>query len=531
MVSLLKSVSSRFSELSVQLRQPVVFVTLIIMAAAFLLLRCVTQSGIIVTPDSATYLSVAESAATDVSLVSHANERLSHFPPGYSVSIAAFSKLSGFDVRFGSPRMLNALLFAVFIGASFSFFSATTQRSEFGAFIVLLFMTSSHLVLQFANALSEAPFIAMSGLATFVVSRYLASGNSRLVWIFGCLIGYAFLLRFVGIVWIVVYVFVIAIRQGTGREKLRREIIFLLTSMGPMILWLVSRWWVDVSSTNRTLRWHPISFSDFFQMLEVLVSYFFVDGPFRFLGGLMLVALLFTAITHKHWWKFADHKEPAICFVVVSSALLVAYCSFLLLSRSLFDRATPFDTRLLAPVVWMLIPAGCLAVQFSVARITESGRAVAVFLSGACFLASIASSMDAYLYRMEASRSGEIGLNSELEKDRRIHRWLADHSSKTIIYTNKPWMPYLASKVRPVVSLPLHCDYTSGAINTDFDGEREALRRLLEEKQAVAVYWTGDQHDNAYQCLTLDELKAISSPNQIRAYDRFVTFGIPELQE
>ncbi len=509
---------------------------------AFLVLRYSTESGIIVSPDSATYLSVAKSVKTELTLTDHTQERLSHFPPGYSLTIAAFSKMTGFDVRFGGPRMLNTLCFSVFVFSVCLFFTSTTGSSFFGSLTAILLLTNSHMVTQFSMALSEGPFIVAASIGVFSLANYLSSGRELALRVAAISVGCAFLIRFVGIVWIGCFALLVIVdRRRLVKGRFQRLLEFLLVSCSPMAAWLVSCWLLALSGTNRRFRWHPVSGEDLFQLYRNVTAYFFLeDGLLWEISGFaLLVICVIGAARVLFVYIFASQQDAmgspklamAAAFVLVAVLVMTVYSLFLIFSRSLLDRATPFDSRLVGPIAWMLVPAGCMALSFwweTDSRLPLPPRDICIAL---CTLVSLSGSIDDFVYRMERCHFGQMGLNAGLETDRLVHRWLRDHPETVVVYSNKPWMPYLATNVMSLRYLPQRGDYTSGATNERYDSDAAELRDLLQAGKAVIVYWTDEPHEPSYQCMSLPEVLELASGLETHTYVRYSTVGFPLLTE
>ena len=495
---------------------------------AFLLLRYATEAGILVSPDSATYLAVAESLDKDRTFSDAFGVRLSHYPPGYPLSLYATSTLTGFDVRHGAPRFFHCVCYATFVAVSFVFFAYATGSRLFAAIACGLLMFSIQLLSLFASAWSDAPFLCAVALATYAICYYFDSGSKLSLGLAATFTAYAFLLRFVGIVWIIGFAMSMLYRGGMNRQTVRSGLTFVGISIVPMLAWIASGWIFGASSTNRTIAWHPVSTGDVSQLCTTLTTFFFVqDGKLWVcLGVLMFVATLAGFLKH----IAGSSRPPSLggSFVLLTVTLTVGYCGFLILSKSIMDRATPFDTRLLAPICWMSIPAAAISVG-AISNVSSALRnIVRDSVIAILFVIVFGTSLSTLAYRMPRCQSGENGLNADLEKDQVIHRWLRDNTGERIVYSNKPWLPYLATKLRSIRLLPTKVDYTSGQINESYDTQVAEIRQRVASGTALVVYWTDGIFDDAYSPILLEELEVIFGRSLVH-YDRFSTVGIPEL--
>ncbi len=499
---------------------------------AFLLMRIATQAGVLVNPDSATYLAVAESLRTESSFSDAFGDRLSHYPPGYPVSLYAISSLTGLDIRNGSPRFFHCACYALFIAVSFVFFAHATGSRFFGSVVSTLLLLSVHLVTLFASALSDGPFLCAVALATYAVCCYLQSRSRLSLRVAAALTAYAFLLRFVGIIWVTGFALSVWYLGGVTRQSIRDAMIFAGISMAPMFLWVASGLVFGGNPTNREITWHPVDGSDVLQLFTSLTTFSFVQtgNLWVCLGALVgLVAQIGFVREIAGCRSGRTELRCAGAFVILAAVISLGCGGFLVISKSLIDRATPFDARLLAPVSWMLIPAAALSVG-AMDRLKPSRQsALRDSVIGLLLVIVFASSLNTFVYRLPRCQSGELGLNDDIELDRILHRWLLDNAGERLVYSNKPWLPYLASKLRSVRPLPVKVDYTSGLVNHSYVQQVGEIQDKIKQGTAMIVYWTDGIADDAYSPMSLDEVKAVGQPGFWVDYDRFSTVGIPIL--
>lgn len=502
---------------------------ILLAVVAFFVIRCSTASGILVTPDSAAYLSAADSLESNGTFTIYDGKRLSHYPPGYPLSLAFFAMSTPYEGRYGAPRMLNALGYSLFIGVVCVYFGAVANSIYFGTTSGVIAILSINLLDQYSTALSEGPFISASSVATFFFMLYIAYRVRWHLRICSLIIGYAFLVRFVGIVWIFAFALLLLLRRVSWRQFLLELQDLLLLAMLPMCIWVGSCRLYGLSATNRALAWHPVSCADVKYLLHQLLTFSFISGDAVFVmaGGCLVCTIVLFALRRLL-------QKPAWCVVdstVVTAAVLIsAYLSFIVFSRSFADRATPFDARILGPIAWLVVPVGCLAFgawtwkKVGAGSVQSRGLAI-----GACLLLTVAGSIEDFLERIRINGRGEAALNAEIEADRLIHRWLANIESDTTIYSNMPWLPYLSKQIVPVLRLPLKADYTSGVANASYFTEVKDVERRLGERVAVVVYWTYQEHEDAYDCMSLNEILRAARGLEVHHYGRFCTVGIPRL--
>ncbi len=508
----------------------VVLVTVILFGIAMIVLRCATEFGILVSPDSATYLSVAESLQEKQTFTTYENARLSHYPPGYPLTLAGFSAVTPFDVRFGGPRMVHSLAFAIFVSSTFVFLFYASRSMLFSVLSSLLVLNSIHLINVFSLALSEGPFICATAIGTFLLSAHIASGRMRELRLAAVFVGYACLVRFVGIVWIGCFAFLLLCSERQFRRAVWNVTEFVAISATPMLVWFGTSLFTSESATNRSFAWHPVGLADAKELLVSFLIFFTIqDGMLWLCVGALLSGACLVFTLKRIFCRAIARSELSSIFVCIVTVTVVGYFIFLVLSKSFIDRATPFDARLLSPVAWVMIPAGCmsLAPNLNLSRLQPA--TIRDCTLGCCFLLVVGGSIDTFLFRFESCRTGKLGLSGRLEEDRILHRWLSDMPKEVLVYSDLPFLPYLARKVRPSLSLPDKSNYTSGGRNEDYGQQVEVVRQMLQNGRAVLVYWEDAAYKEFHTPMTWEEILDVSRGLEVHRYSRYSTVGIPLL--
>jgi hypothetical protein len=386
-----------------------------------------------------------------------------------------------------------------------------------------------------ASALSEIPFLVFSamgwmGLSCWFVTRY------RLPIVI-CAVAFALacLTRYIGVVWPCVASLLLLFDTSGGyvHQRILRAVKFSSISLGPLFLWLL---FFDGPAGGRAIAWHPIDFERISQGFHSLAKSVGLESPV--IGALIFVLILAIPIgsVARHCLGKSppdpkgnscigdSFKLPSIlCF----NAL--AYFAFLVLSISLIDRATPLDTRILLPVIWM-VPVLVIAVLGSLPDFLRPIRAAGFFV---LFILCIAQVLWDWTPVAASWNRDGLGLSHvSVRYDRilgklRKHPDLRGATPRTMTYSNVPWTIYLTSGIH-ARALPAREDYTSGRPNLEFDRALDEIVSKVKRGEALVVMDT--QYTDPYFLPPSHEFFIESDIAQIperQEGDRFLIFGSP----
>ena len=182
---------------------------------------------------------------------------------------------------------------------------------------------------------------------------------------------------------------------------------------------------------------------------------------------------------------------------------LVGYLAFLCISISLFDRATPLDSRILLPAIWGVIFLVCESLWATTLQ--------RVGLQNVCFWVLLLWFGMRGVYETVPVISGierdGIGLSTAGVLYDRSLGWVREQCPKNVkVYSNVSWIPWLVCK-RPVLQLPSRVDYTSGRPVLDY---QLLLDRAVEDvRRGEAIFVIDTEYDDPnYLTPTLKDLVA-----------------------
>lgn len=457
-----------------------------IFAAFFLSVWFLTANlGVGTTPDSSSYLSIAANLRGDLDYRSHYEETSAHFPPAYPAMIAATSVFTFRDVRHGAPRLLSAALFGLVGALSWAVLRSggSSPAGSLAGCSLILFQPA--ISLYSITALTEVPSLAFTIAGWLLFHLSLSRGSRR--WLFGSaiLFSIAVLIRYANVVWPCVAGFLLFIRQGSPWfTRLRDAVLYGLLAIGPGAAWMIAwKWWGDAPA--RQVAWHPVASDTLSQGLETLGRA--VGLPGAWAGA--CVALVFLSVSIYLWIAHRRNTGPDTPSRTTSlgpglGLYALAYVAFLLLSISLFDRATPLDERILLPLIWMLPIVAIIAVET-----VSAGRPRFRFIT--LILVALLSLGQLFLFwtprASDWQRDGSGLSHFSVRYDKTLGT-LREEGFEDIeaIYSNVPWIVYMTAKVDAWL-LPSTEDYTSGERNADYEAQLAGIVQRAAAEEVLVV--------------------------------------------
>ena len=440
------------------------------------------------------------------------NGPVTHFPPGFS-SVLAFFGLFGLDPLRGT-RFVNALLFGANAGLLGILAWRMTPSLTAGLVLAALFVGSGEMLQVHGFAMSEPLFIFFSLLSLWMFDIYFERPPSRFGWkgsgkgrwwlIFcATFTGMAYLTRYAGLALVAAFVVALFILHDTWRDRFGNAAIFLAGFLPWALGWAIRNLIVAENATNRVLVWHPIPaenwttafrvFSNFLIPVEAWRREIFKAGIIPWVTAVVLGAVL-TWILLKGWQYFPKHQQPSKgersegearqIIPFVTGLYLFAYIASILASMTLFDAATPFELRILSPVLVCLL---ILLVYFGV-WLKDKRREVVIVLT----LIVLGFSFYKQSVVFDRWSKGGMGYASFQWYDSEAMAFLRTLPDDVTIYTNEPGAVYLYTD-RGSAVLPDRYDSATAQARTGFE---EGVARLQAEINAgravMALFRSGD---------------------------------------
>ncbi len=493
------------------------FLTLILIAViGTLLVLKATPEGLELSDDSIAYIAGARSMLAgngyrEVWLES--NQPVTHFPPGFS-SVLAFLGLFGLDPLRGT-RFVNALLFGINAGLLGILIWRMTPSLTAGLVAAGLFVTSGDMLPVHVAAMSEPLFIFLSLLSFWTFDLYFELPPSSVGrgisgewwWLVACgaLAGMAYLTRYAGLALVVTYLVAIVILRSTWRKRFTSIGIFLAGFLPFALGWALRNRLVAENATNRAFAWHPITaenleigrytFSSFLIPVEswrraLAQIPFAVEGLLLVILGAVMVWTLFRA------WKYFSKprqaselkrggKESREVISFTTGLYIFAYLTSIVASMTMFDAATKFKLRILAPVfVGLLI----LLVAFGI-WMRKNYRPLVVVATILAFALSIYKQSVTFAHWSQ----GGLGYASFQWYDSEAMAYLRELSEGVSIYTNEPAAVYLYTG-RGARVLPSRYDSATAQERTGYEESLLAVQNDVMQGRAVVALFDGNDN-------------------------------------
>lgn len=448
---------------------------------------CTSRFGVGVTPDSATYLSQAESLRTAGRMLDYSQSFTVHYPPGYSALLAVTSFVSRRDIRHGTPRLLSAMVVGGTLFAVHIWFSLLQMRPLTRATGMVALGFHPVLLEYGICALTDCLFVAVIAGCLCALELWGQQGGSLWFWIAVMCSALGLMTRYAGVVWPVCCAAALLLQAGKSWSRASAEAtLFFVASVAPLLIWLLFVRFMTAGSAPRSIAFHPPTAEVLRQGLSVICGSLGLQGhdnsvliPVIMAAGGCLASALLRRFSHG---SFETDGHSSSLSVRVVGLYLIGYPLFLLLSITFLDRATPLDGRILLSCIWALILAFTWLVHigFRDNRVCEVGCWMLIVWFGTRGLVDTVP-------RLAAWRENGYGLAcAEVLYDRNLKYVREVASAETRVYSNVSWSVWLACR-RPVSQLESRFDYTSGEANSMFDQSLQGVIHEVQQGKAIVV--------------------------------------------
>jgi 4-amino-4-deoxy-L-arabinose transferase-like glycosyltransferase len=402
------------------------------------------------TSDSAVYLSSADSPIHGIQLTTNVGEPagtpLTHYPPLYPLLLAG-ARATG--VSFLHAAVALDVLAYLCTAFGVYWFLVRAEKPWWAALAVLLLVCAGPVYYADSIVGPDGPAIALMILALCLASEYLRKGELRILVFCGVTLAAALLLRYVCAAFIgAACVAVFCGERADWRGKVRSALLLGAIASAPLALVLVVNRLLAGSATDRSAHIHLVKASTLGDLADTLSAVFL---PYQ-LPGWFRCALLGAAAVLVIRAAFSRQRLGQS--VRVAALFLGCYLVFLLVSMSLFDAATPFDDRILAPAVALI----CILTALLVGMAWEGSSRIGRVATALVLLAGV--SVEAAHARAVLKISAQAWSAEHLRGEYSAILPLVQRLPKSAaIYTNVPFELYLVSG-RNARTLPRVIGYT-----------------------------------------------------------------------
>lgn len=477
-----------------------------------LLVLKATPEGLGLSDDSIAYIAGARSMVAgngyrEAWLAS--NGPVTHFPPAFS-SLLAFFGTFGIDPLRG-VRWVNAFLFGLNAALLGVLGWRMTPHVIGGVVLAALFVTSGEMFQVHAVAMSEPLFIFLSLLSFWMFDLYFERDH-HWWWLIACgtFVGIAYLTRYAGLALVATFVVALLILHTNWRKRLTGIGIFLVSTLPWILGWSIRNRMLAGNATNREFAWHPLTadninpglrvFSDFLIPISswqrtLSKQTWIVEALIIIVLGIILVWVIVTA------WKYLSRPQPteggreAKEVISFTTGLYVfAYLASIVASMLMFDAATKFKLRILAPVlVSLLVLLVCFFIWLRNRR-----RDVLIVLT----ILVLGVSIYKQVVTVSTWEKSGLGYASFQWYDSKAMAVLRQLPQNMMIYTNEPGAVYLYTG-RGCYVLPDRFDSATALIRANFEEGLGSMKADINSGKAVlALFDHGDNVASDVPALT-----------------------------
>jgi len=491
-----------------------------------------TPDGLGLSDDSIAYIAGARSMAAgngyrEAWLAS--NQPVTHFPPAFS-SVLAFFGYFGIDPLRGA-RWINAVFFGLNAWLLGILGWRMTPSLSAGLVLAALFVTSSEMFQVHAVTMSEPLFIFLSLLSFWMFDLHFErrGGGEGWLWLIACgtFVGMAYLTRYAGLALAGTFVVALFVLHTGWRKKLVSAGIFLASVIPWALGWSIRNRLVAGNTTNRAFAWHPLTPENIDPGLRVFSEIFIPIEPWRrevfkqtgIIEGMIILVLGAVLVwVMVKGWKYLSKPQSLTAGPSVQSAsqspsgnggseakevisfttglYIFAYLASIVASMLMFDAATKFKLRILAPVLVSLL----ILLVASGIWMRSKRRAVVIVLT---LLVLGVSIYKQFITINTWGRSG-LGYASFQWYDSKAMAFLRELPDEVIIYTNEPGAVYLYTG-RGCYVLPDRFDSATALVRANFQEGVTAMQADINNGRAVlALFDDGDNVAGDVPALTAD---------------------------
>jgi len=483
--------------------RPAMLIALVLISViGVLLVLQATPEGAALSDDSIAYIAGARSIVAgdgyrEAWLAS--DQPVTHFPPALPTLLAFFGTL-GVD-PLHAVRWVNALLFGASAFVLGILAWRMTPSLTAGLVLAGLFVLSGDLLQVYTAAMSEPLFIFLSLLAIWTFDLYFERDQHW--WLGACatFVGIACLTRYSGFALIATFVAALLILPGRWKQKLILSALFVAGTLPWILAWTIRNRLVAENATNRILAWHPITHenisiglrtvSEFLIPVEAWRQVIHKETPLIEVLIILILGAVLVWLAIRTWKYFtdkgADKKGLREVISFTTALYLFAYLASIASSMLMFDAATKFKLRILAPAFVCLL---ILLIYFGV-WLRGKNRPLVVVVT----LVIVALFGYKQVNTISFLSRGGLGYASFQWYDSKAMAYLRDLPPDTHIYTDEPGAVYLYTG-RGNYVLPDRYDSATALPREGFDENFKHMRDEILEGKAVLAIFQGGEVDN-----------------------------------
>ena len=413
-----------------------------------------TGKGLYVSPDAVFYVGTARNWLDGRGFTPPAGvPPLEHFPPGFTVALAALGRL-GLDPLTGA-RVVNALALGGIVLLIGLIVRARTDSVPAALVASVLAAAAVDLLALSGSALSEPLFLLLALGGLVALAAYLDHPRPALLAGASALVAAAFLTRYVGIALVAA-----GVAGLVWRRRWLAAGLFGVATVAPVALWLLA---VDGGASDRRVAFHMFGADYLGQAVRPLARWV-VPWPGPPVGFVLAVLLVAAGVV-------VARRVPATPLTWLLVAFTAAYLAVLLANRMFTDATGRLDARFLASLHVVAIVLAVPALH----RV----KAPALHVAGVLVVAQVAGAV-----------SWAAGGLSDDSIRRRGYTAAALQESSVMaafqepLYSNAPDAVFFVTG-RPALAIPAEKNYLTGEANPHYAEEVAAMRGYIAYFDAI----------------------------------------------
>ncbi|HEY4156068.1 MAG TPA: hypothetical protein VGM24_11590, partial [Puia sp.] len=308
------------------------------------------HSGIGVSPDSVTYISVARHLLEGNGFRAFDDLPVVDFPAGYPFFLATVSFFTRMDpLQYGA--VMNGLLFGLLLYLCGTVMNGFYHTSKWYKRVLLACLVLSPALLEVYSMLwSETLFLLLLILFTIAIKKYLEKPGMKWLVISAALVSLACITRYAAMVLVGIGLFLVFFEgKLSWGKRFRHCIYFGCISVFLLAINLVRNEMVTHLATGERQKSTSSLLNNMAYFGGVLDDWLLIPRDSG-LPVVLTLLVLFIFLISMLWCYFRRKAERRYEYIVAATGLF--YCLFMLVSASL-SRYEQFTSRLLAP---MFIP-------------------------------------------------------------------------------------------------------------------------------------------------------------------------------
>lgn len=465
--------------------------------------------GIGLSRDSAHYIAAARNLLNGygVSDFSFSGEiaPMTHWPPLLSILLAMIATL-GIEPPSGA-RWLNAFLFAgniLLVGLAIRrCIRVSAAFSVFGAFLIL---TSVDMLAIHSMAWSEPLFIFCTLAGFLLLAAHIENQQRWLLLASACVMGLAFLSRYIGIVVVATGVFsIIILSKAEYYSRIINALLFGVVSSIPVALWFIRNRLVSGRSVDTDIEFHSLKIKQVKAALFTFSNWLLpATSPTKgtlllpVLAAGLLISSLLVLLRNSRVDRDSLKERYPVTLPLIFIIFTLFYGAFLVFSISFFYETTPLDSRILSPIFISAVILVLYAIHMICTLLPFIGRVkslkivpimVCLVLGGLFLFRATGFFSNVY-------QSGQ-GYSSKAWRQNEIIQKVRELASHGQIYSNNVEAIYLLTG-KPSSLMPIKSNKIKRTDNNNYPSEMAAMSDGVRNHGAILTYFNTFNQASAF---------------------------------